>query len=356
MMVFFKSPAELEIVHPHDLLTRRFLIDNELMASMLEHYDNTGIVRLLNLGELRCESPVTIDYTLQEVIGDLRFSTRFKNGALSKVFLFFEHQSKKIRLFSFDCLRKIVEFYEECAADPQNALTEDGMFPYPLVVVLYHGDISWDELLQIKDLIAVPPEVNRYILWFPVILVNLSKIRREKLQGHPALIALFDALQSYSSGDLAESFDRIIKHLVPVKNDPRCYGWANSLTRHFLATTKSDKDAAIKTVSKILNKTEAKKMVISTLEEWYIQGAKEGEIKGEKRGEKRGEKKGEIKGEIKRSILVVLKILNMRFKKVPQSISRAVNSYKDPIVLDSLLELAMTCKSLAEFEKDLAHR
>jgi hypothetical protein len=342
--IFPKSPAEFEIAHPHDLLTRRFLIDNELMASMLEHYDNTGLVQLLNLKALRCESPITIDYTLQEVIGDLRFSTKFKNGTFSKVFLFFEHQSKKIRLFSFNCLRKILEFYEECAANPQNAITKDGKFPYPLVVVLYHGNIPWNELIQIKDLIAVPPGVNSCVLWFPIILIDLSKIQRDELQGHPALIALFDTLQSYSSGDLAESFDRIIEHLAPVKNDARCYGWANSLTRHFLSTTKSNKEVAVRTVSKILNQTEAKKMVMSTLEELYVKGTKE------------GQREGKREGEVKRGISDVLKILNIRFKKVPQPILRAVSLYKDPIALESLLEQAATCKTLAEFERDLAHR
>ncbi|MDR0609514.1 MAG: Rpn family recombination-promoting nuclease/putative transposase [Planctomycetaceae bacterium] len=335
-MVFSQSPAKFEIVHPHDLLTRRFLIDNELMASMLEHYDNTGLVPLLDLHALQCESPVTIDYTLQEVIGDLRFSARFSNGAFSKVFLFFEHQSTKIRLFSFDCLRKILEFYEECVADPQNTITENGKFPYPLVVVLYHGNISWNELLQIKDLIAVPPGVNRFVLWFPVILIDLSKIRREELQGHPALIALLDTLQSYSSGDLAENFDRIMEHLLPVKNDPRCYGWANSLTRYFLSTTKSNKEVAIKTVSKILNKKEAEKMVMSTLEELYVKGKEEGEVN--------------------RGASDILTVLNTRFKKVPLSISRAVHSYKDPIALGSLLVQAAACTTLDEFEQDLAPR
>ncbi|MDR2117346.1 MAG: hypothetical protein LBP87_13290 [Planctomycetaceae bacterium] len=85
-------------------------------------------------------------------------------------------------------------------------------------------------------------------------------------------------------------------------------------------------------------------MCRSTLEEWYIKGIKA------------GERKYEREGEIKRGILNILKILNIRFKKVPRSISRAVNSYKDPIALDSLLELAITCKSLAEFEQNLAHR
>ncbi|MDR3198012.1 MAG: hypothetical protein LBU34_09115 [Planctomycetaceae bacterium] len=84
-------------------------------------------------------------------------------------------------------------------------------------------------------------------------------------------------------------------------------------------------------------------MAKSTLEELYIRGLKNGIRKNKK------------KGEIKRIIRDIFKVLNIRFPKVPQSISQAVNSYKDLIVLDSLLEQAVICETLAEFEQDLAH-
>ncbi|MDR2117399.1 MAG: Rpn family recombination-promoting nuclease/putative transposase, partial [Planctomycetaceae bacterium] len=260
MVVFFKLPVQIELAHPHDLLTRRFLIDQELMASMLEHYDNTGVVRLLDLHALRCESPITIDANLQEVIGDLRFSTKFRNGDYSKVFLFFEHQSKKIKLYSLHCLRKILEFYEECVANSKNFIIENSKFPYPLVVVLYHGDISWNELLQIKDLIAVPQGVNGNVLWFQIIVIDLSKIQHEKLQGHPALVALFDTLQSYSEGKLPENLGRIVGYFNEVKTDPRTIGWLTSIAHYTLAAAKISKDVIIHEFSKILDKKGAENM------------------------------------------------------------------------------------------------
>jgi hypothetical protein len=347
-----KITVPFELAHPHDLLTRFFLVDIELMASLLKHYDGTGIVRLLDLELLRCESPTTIDKHLREVIGDLRFSTKFKTGGYSKVFFFFEHQSKKDNLFCIRCVRNLLEFYEQFGADPKNVAKNKGKYPYPLVVVLYHGKVPWDKLLQIGDLVAVPPGVDRHLLAFPVILIDLSRIQRENFKGHPALIALFDTLQSYSSGNLPESFDRIIGHFEEVKNDSRIHSWLNSITRYFLSVTKPDKEVAIETISKILDKKEAEKMFTSTMEELFVQGAKFGEKRGEKKGEKRGEKRGEIK----RGARDVLRLLKIRFKRVPHSISRAVNSYSDPIALDSLLEYAATCKTLPEFERDLAHR
>ncbi|MDR2344875.1 MAG: hypothetical protein LBE18_02415, partial [Planctomycetaceae bacterium] len=61
-------------------------------------------------------------------------------------------------------------------------------------------------------------------------------------------------------------------------------------------------------------------------------------------------------GNVNRGILDVLDILHARFKKVPPPISRAVSSYRDSIALKSLLIQAATCKTLDEFEQDLAYR
>jgi hypothetical protein len=318
------------------------------MASMLEHYDNTGLVHWLDLTALQCESPVTIDDHLQEVIGDLRFSVKFINGDFSKVFLFFEHQSKKIKLYSLHCLRKILEFYEEWLADPENARTEGGKFPYPLVVILYHGHISWNELLQIKDLIAVPQGVDDKVLWFQVIMIDLSKIQRETLQGHPALMALFDTLQSYSEGTLPENLERIVGYFEDIKTDPRTKNWLNSIALYTMSTTEINENVLVNEVSKILDKKETEKMIMSTLEQMYTNGKLEGELKGEL--------KGKLEGKTEKAIQDVLRLLTNRFHKVPESISHTVNSYTDLTALDSLFDRACVCKTLAEFEQDLVNR
>ncbi|MDR0391986.1 MAG: DUF4351 domain-containing protein, partial [Planctomycetaceae bacterium] len=111
----------------------------------------------------------------------------------------------------------------------------------------------------------------------------------------------------------------------------------------FLAVTKIGTEIAARAISKILNKQETEKMITSTLEEQYIKGIEEGEIKGERRGE--------IKGEIR----MILKLLNKRFHKVPDSIVRSLSLYTDSIALESLGELVVDCETLEEFERYLAH-
>jgi hypothetical protein len=46
-------------------------------------------------------------------------------------------------------------------------------------------------------------------------------------------------------------------------------------------------------------------------------------------------------------------VLKKRFGKVPTRIVKLIDSYSDPIVLESWLGLAAICKSLKEFEEAL---
>ncbi|MDR0391893.1 MAG: Rpn family recombination-promoting nuclease/putative transposase [Planctomycetaceae bacterium] len=346
MQVLPNVPTQVEIAHPHDLIVRYFLTDTELFTSLLENFcveDESGAIRLIDFNSIKCESPTTIDNNLQEVIGDLRFSAQFKNKGHSKVFFFFEHQSTKVNKFCFRCLRKLLEFYEGCDTNPQDIM-QDGKYPYAFVVVLYHGETQWDQLLQMRDLVSFPTGVDRNYLSFPAVLIDMSQINRNNLKGHPALIALLDMLQSASENKLPENFDRIVSYFEPIKDDPRTYNWLTSMTRYFLTVTKVGTEIVVRAISKIFNKQETEKMVMSTLEEQYVRGIEKGEIKGK------------IEGKIEGKIQIILNFLNKRFHKVPDSIVRSLSLYTDAIALDSLAEsAAFGCETLEEFEQELAH-
>ncbi|MDR1291351.1 MAG: Rpn family recombination-promoting nuclease/putative transposase, partial [Planctomycetaceae bacterium] len=219
-----KVSVTFELSHPHDLLARYFLLDTELFGELLKNYDNTGVVDFIDLNSLDSQSPIMIDENLKEVIGDLLFSAKFKDGKLSKIFLFFEHQSKKKTRFWLSTLRKLMEFYEQYDADPANAIDKGGKYPYPIVVLLYHGNIPWEELIQLRDLLSLPVGVDRNVLWFPIILIDLSRVNRKKLQGHPALLALLDTFISQSKGTLSEGVERIFSYFKNIKKDRRTHG------------------------------------------------------------------------------------------------------------------------------------
>ena len=300
-----------------------------MTASLLVNYVDTNVVGLLDLERLRYESPVNVDKNLAQVIGDLRFSTVFKQTQQqSNVFVFLEHQSTVDDLMCFRALEQVVKSYREYI-DTSKQAGRPKSFPCPIVVILYHGKKPWKILKRMRDMIDSVPGFPQDLLDFPIFLIDLSRIPPEQLKGHPALVALLETLQLGSEGKLEAGFDRVTSRLAAVRSDPRATGWMTALVRYTVLLCRIGQDAIYNAFSKILNEREVRKMVMTTAQEWCL----EGEVKGKKDA--------------------VLDFLKGRFGEVPKTIRDTVNSYSDLTALQSLSVFAGSCKSLDEFEDGL---
>ena len=193
--------TSIDIAHPHDHLVRRFLIDTDLMADLLAYYPQNATdqkaVGLLDLKHLECKSPVAIDKNLVEGRGDLRFTTKFKGSKRqSNVYLLLEHQSEIDTDFRLRGLNYIIQEFNEFRRTTKGR----GKLPYPIVVVLYHGKVPWKSLLEMDEMIESIPGTETGLLRYPLILIDISVIPKEKFAGHPALRALLETLQRGSEG------------------------------------------------------------------------------------------------------------------------------------------------------------
>ena len=323
-----------ELVRPHDLLVRRFLVDPELMADLLRYYPQSPVdqktVGMLDLKHLECKSPVAIDEQLVEGIGDLRFSASFKGSKRqSNVFLLFEHQSTIDRRMRLRGLNYIVQSYNQFEETHKGK----DKLPYPLVIVLYHGVVPWKHLPDMDELIETVPGVKTGLLDYQLILIDVSMLKEEQFKGHPVLQTLLEALQLASEKRLVKEFDRVIARLVAVKNDPRIPGWLRSLARYAMSVAKIGTGQIVKAFSKILTEKEADSMARTTAEELLIQG--------------------EARGEARAGRNMVLAVLRARFKRIPKEIEKAINEISDPIALESWAAQAATCQSLDEFAEGL---
>jgi predicted transposase/invertase (TIGR01784 family) len=128
---------QFELPQPHDHLVRHFLASPDIAADLLQNYVPSDIVGLLDLARLRCESPDAVDKELREVIGDIRFSTRFRDrGLRAEVLVFLEHQSKADRLIRFRVLEYIVKACRKRLAEGNAAKGAPKTLPYVVAVVL----------------------------------------------------------------------------------------------------------------------------------------------------------------------------------------------------------------------------
>lgn len=327
------------VPHPHDTLARHFLTAGDVAANLLRQYIDPEVARLLDLDNLKCESSETVDASLSEYIGDLRFSTTFKHCEIpSEVFIFLEHQSKKDRLIGFRLLRYIVNAYEK-KLDARKEGERMGEFPYPLAVVLYHGKNRWKDMPRMQDLIPKVPGMEQDVLKFPLFLIDLAAMPSGTIKGVPPVRALLEALQAAGAGNLPERIDSITETLSAAKNDLRAGGWMSALLHYATAQFRFENAKAFYTraFGRIFDKRKAEDMATTTAEEFYLEGLTEGEAKGKAEGE----------------ATAIVTVLEARFGRIPASVKKTVAECSDPAVLHSLTALAATCKSLHEFKRGL---
>ena len=324
--------------NPHDLLARHFFPDPELMADFLRCYpkkpEDQQVIAQIDLERLVCKDPVTVNDRLVEGRGDLRFSAASKGSAReSNVYLLFEHQSTKdsdIRLRGLD---HIVQDYKKF-----RALTKGReKFPYPILIVLYHGAVPWEHVPEMDDLIEIVPGMKTGLLDYLLIFIDISSLAQDEFEGHPVLQVVLEMLQLAMKDTLAENLDRVMVRLKAVCNDPRIHSWLTAFARYVLATTTLEREEIAKTFSRSMNKEEVYDMVMTTAEKLFTEG----------------EAKGEVKGEIKAWRKAVLIALRSRFGNVTEEVEAAINRKNDPIVLESLAARVDSYKTLSDFARDL---
>ncbi len=216
-----------ELAKPHDSLVRNILADTKIAADFLHNYLPPEVEAELEWDSLQQESAETV-----RLIGDLRYSARFKGGdAELDVCLFVEHQSRPDYLMSFRMMKYICAAYEQRVP----AFRKGIRFPYPLAVVLHHGKTPWKKIAPMQDLITMRPGLKTNILDIPTHLIDLAVIPVAELRGHPAVCALLDILQSTSAGVLPDRGEQIFARLHDVSRKQDVLPWIEALLRYYYA-------------------------------------------------------------------------------------------------------------------------
>jgi hypothetical protein len=326
-----------KLAHPHDLLVRNVLSDTELAADLLQNYLDPGLVSRLDWNSLQREDGGTVDTGLSKLVGDLRFSARFKScGGELKVFVFLEHQSRPDRLMSFRMLEYV------CAAYRQQApgLKRSGKFPYPLAVVLHHGEKPWKRIPPMRELVDMTPGATEDILGLPIHLIDVAAMPLDELRGHPMVCALLDSLQSASMGVLPMRMPGIFGRLRGVADDWRAKPWVKALGTYYTVVrgkTRSNIDDFTRILTGLYNRMEAGKMATSMYEDIVMEGVA------------RGRTEGRVEGKIES----VLTVLDLRFGEIPAGIRKKLMGLRDGARIEGAIRLAATCQSFQEFQKAL---
>ncbi len=336
-----RETGKNEVAHPHDLLVRNVLADAKLVADLLQHYLEPELVSTLELDSLKRDAGDAVSSNLSKSDGDLRYSARFKgNGGELRVLLLLEHQSRPDRLMSFRMLDYVCAVYREQVP----GLKKGKRFPYPLAVVLHHGESPWKKIPPMRELVDMTPGVEDDILRVPIRLIDVASMPLDELRGHPMVRSVLDSLQSASTGRLSERLMGILGRLGNVREKSRRNVWSLALSNYYTAVQgKTEKSVAtlFQALKALHGAREAEKMTATIADGWKEEGIAIGEARGEARGE--------IKGEIKSIML----FLESRFGEVPAGIQKRLAGIQDSRRIEKMIKHAATCQSIKEFQKAL---
>ncbi len=333
------------VAQPHDLLVRNVLADADLAANLLQNYLDPGLASAVDLDSLKREAGDTVDPKLAKLVGDMRYSARFKGSNKElKVFVFLEHQSSPDRFMSFRMLGYIHAAYQEMLP----RLKKGERFPYPLAVVLHHGESPWKRIPSMRELIDVTPDVEGDILGLPIRLIDVAAMSVDELRGHPMVCALLDTLQSASAGNLPSRMSGIFDRLYGLGREKRVKPWMTALAKYYMFVRGETRDAVgdlTHLFMRVVSKQEAGKMATTMAEALQMEGMV--------RGVAKGRAEGRVEGVVEGKIESMLTILERRFGGVPAAVQKKIKSLKDIRSIDKAFEMALDCESLKEFQKAL---
>jgi hypothetical protein len=167
--------------------------------------------------------------------------------------------------------------------------------------------------------------------------VVLGDYELEHLSGNPVIKTVLGVMKVLTEGK-PELFSQALEPIAKLKDyEEKRYIvnlslelYANYLRSRKQKINKADFDHVL---NPIFDPKEKQNMITTIFEDTYMEG--------------------EAKGRTEGKAASIVTVLKARFGKVPTGIVKLINSYSDPIVLESWLELAATCKSLKEFADTL---
>jgi predicted transposase YdaD len=327
------------LMQTHDGYAKHILSDPELAADLLRNYLDPGLAEQLDLDRLAREPTEYVDDRLGKRVGDLRYSVPLLgDNRRAEVFLIMEHQSTPDPFFCLRALRYIADVLAACAKALGKPSANLKKLPYVIVVVLYNGKKPWRHLPAVRELVAAVPrglESSPY-LDFPLYLIDLAAISKNRIRGHPAVRALLLALQAAAAGKLSERrFDQIVAELTKAYPDFRVPHWLTAFMSYALCHGRfaNGVETAIDIAGKYIGRKEATDMTATIAEELMRKGREEGREEGEAKA--------------------IVMTLRTRFGAVPRDVVKKIKSRGDPDVLESLIVQAVTCSSLDEFKRGL---
>lgn len=337
---------DFPIKHFHDRSTRWLLEDHDNVRGLLEIVAD-NLVAELDFEQLKHINRSFIPDNLREQESDLVYSVPYRSSTQKEellIYILIEHQSTVDITMGFRVLFYMTQIWDAQRRDWQsNNIPKSQWRLRPIVpIVLYTGDQKWEALPSLSALMDLPDIFSRFVPKYDTLFLSVKETDTSDLTktDHPfgwllTVLQKEHASKEDISNALLEAVRRI-DTLEPEKRDQwhRAIFYLYLLILHRRPNVEHDelKMLVHQQIQESSHKEEGEVMAQSMAEYLYKQGKEEGETLAKRE--------------------VILKLLQLRFASVPDTIANKITSIENLSQLETLFEKAATAQTLDEIDLD----
>ena len=355
---------DIQIEHFPDRSLRRLLQDGEYVRWLVQIIA-PDIEGFLDFNRIIYQKRSFISKALQERESDVLLSVPFQEDTDATdtdallIYILIEHQSTVDKTMGFRLLSYMVQIWEsqrrewETEKIPQSERRLQPILP----VLFYTGDAPWTVPVSLTTIMDVPEILARFVPSFDTLFLGVKETETDVLtqSGHP-LGWLLRVLQKEHSDktEISEALADAVSHLASA--DENFAPQVAEALRYFVQLifhrrSLEERDVLVDIIRQhIHDHKELENMAQTTAEFLIEQGMQLGIEQGKTEGKAEGKAEGKVEGKVEGKQDAALKLLELRFQNVPETLSREISNIHNHKHLDILLEQAMTAQSLEEID------
>jgi len=296
--------SEKPVQNPHDQLFKEAFSHMETAAGFFQSYLPAALRDRLDWKTLKLHPGAYSDEVLHGSESDLLYTVQIDHRPVL-LYCLFEHQSTPDAWMPLRLLRYILGIWEQYRK--QNPAARK--LPPVLPLVLFQGDATWTADLSMSGLVDIPDGLAAYQPEFRHLLVDLSHIDADELQGTLMVRTILLALKT-SRKEQHHELPRLFKLLAEMMQKDNAPSMIRTLLRYICTV---DNDTDLTEYIKQIEATQQPKLLeeAMTIAEQLI-------TKGRQEGRQEGMQQGAMK--------TLFKIIEKRFGSVSHDIESRIKS------------------------------
>ena len=306
-----------------DRSARWLFEDRENVRGLLEIVA-TELVERIDFSQITQINSSFVPDNLREQESDIVFSVPFQGESESEellIYILIEHQSSVDPTMEFRVLFYMTQIwdFQRREWESEDVPKSQWRFRPILPIVFYTGAQRWNSPLTLDAIMDIPDELGRFVPRFDI---------------------LFLSVKGADEADLTKTNHQL--------------GWLLILHRRPAEEHEELRTLVNQHIQQPLDREEletmAQTMAEHLVEQGKAQGKVEGRAEGKVEGKVEGKAEGRAEGRVEEKQATVLKLLQLRFGTVPESVTNQISSIRNFSRLDALFEEALTAQTLDEID------